>query len=63
MTIPLAQTVGIENVRAIREEIWHLRKITATTLHLFGSRGETTLLNLTAAYGMLVNGGKGSGLL
>ena len=57
MTIRLAHSVGMEKISRFAENFGitdHMPEVLAMAL---GS-GETTLLRLTAAYGMLVNGGK-----
>ena len=57
MTVRLAHYVGME---AVAETARRFGIYEDMKLHLANSlgAGETTLLNLTAAYGMLVNGGK-----
>ena len=57
MTIRLAQAIGMKKVLEYGKKFNisdHLERNLATAL----GAGETTLLRLTAAYGMLVNGGK-----
>ena len=57
MTVRLAQTIGMEKVVAYAKKFRindHMKPNLAMAL----GAGETTLLRLTAAYGMLVNGGK-----
>ncbi len=57
MTVRLAQTIGIEKVASTAERLGvvdHMPRILSMAL----GAGETTLLRLTAAYAMLVNGGK-----
>jgi penicillin-binding protein 1A len=56
MTVRLAQTIGMEKVVAYAKKFRindHMKPNLAMAL----GAGETTLLRLTAAYGMLVNGG------
>ena len=57
MTVRLAQAVGIENVAQYAKRFGISEKLPPQLSISLGA-GETTLLNLTAAYGMLVNGGK-----
>jgi len=57
MTVRLARLVGMDKIAPVAESfgiVDHLSPVLAMSL---GS-GETTVLRLTAAYGMLVNGGK-----
>ena len=57
MTVRLAQTVGMDRVSTFAEQfgvVDHLPRQLAMAL----GAGETTLLRLTTAYAMLVNGGK-----
>ena len=54
--------MGIENVVQYAKRFGISEKLSPQLSISLGA-GNTTLLNLTAAYGMLVNGGKGSGLL
>ena len=57
MTVRLAQTVGIEKTVKYAKKFGISDKLMPVLSMSLGS-GETTLLKLTAAYGMLVNGGK-----
>ncbi len=57
MTVRLAQTVGMDKVAAIAERFGIVDKLPQTLSMALGS-AETTLLRLTTAYAMLVNGGK-----
>ncbi|MDG2032559.1 MAG: penicillin-binding protein 1A, partial [Rhodospirillales bacterium] len=57
MTVRLAQTVGIENITQYAKKFGISKKMSPQLSISLGA-GETTLLNLTTAYGMLVNGGK-----
>ncbi|MBI3113825.1 MAG: PBP1A family penicillin-binding protein, partial [Rhodospirillales bacterium] len=57
MTVRLAQTVGMEKVAAAAERFGVVDKLPETLSMALGS-SETTLLRLTTAYAMLVNGGK-----
>ncbi len=57
MTVRLAQTVGIENITQYAKKFGIAKKLPPQLSISLGA-GETTLLNLTTAYGMLVNGGK-----
>lgn len=57
MTVRLARLIGMDKISRLAETfgiVDHLEPVLAMSL---GS-GETTVLRLTAAYGMLVNGGK-----
>jgi penicillin-binding protein 1A len=56
MTVRLAQTVGMSKIAQYAERMGIVDKMPETLANSLGS-GETTLLRLTAAYGMLVNGG------
>lgn len=57
MTIRLAQAVGIEKTVEYAKKFGIADQLQPVLSMSLGS-GETTLLRLTAAYGMLVNGGK-----
>ena len=57
MTVRLAQTVGMDLVALYAEKFGIVDKMPRTLAMSLGS-GETTLLRLTTAYAMLVNGGK-----
>ena len=57
MTVRLAQTVGIETIAQYAKKFNIVDKLPHQLSMSLGA-GETTLLNLTAAYAMLVNGGK-----
>ena len=57
MTVRLAQTVGMEKVSVAAERFGVVDKLPETLSMALGS-SETTLLRLTTAYAMLVNGGK-----
>ncbi len=57
MTVRLAQTIGMEKVKEYAERFGIVDNL-STQLSMSLGAGETTLLRLTAAYGMLVNGGK-----
>ena len=57
MTVRLAQTVGIENITQYARKFGIAGDLPPRLSMSLGA-GETTLLNLTTAYGMLVNGGK-----
>ncbi|MAI10030.1 MAG: penicillin-binding protein [Rhodospirillaceae bacterium TMED167] len=57
MTVRLAQTVGIETITQYAKKFGIAKKLPPQLSISLGA-GETTLLNLTTAYGMLVNGGK-----
>ena len=57
MTIRLAQAIGIRKVLAYGKKFNISDKLEPNLATALGA-GETTLLRLTAAYGMLVNGGK-----
>ena len=57
MTVRLAQTIGIENITQYAKKFGISEKWPPQLSVSLGA-GETTLLNLTTAYGMLVNGGK-----
>jgi penicillin-binding protein 1A len=57
MTVRLAQTVGMEKISEYAQRFDIVSDLPETLSMALGSR-ETTLLRLTAAYAMLVNGGK-----
>ena len=57
MTVRLAQTIGMDKVKAEAERFGIVDDLPEQLSMALGA-GETTLLRLTAAYGMLVNGGK-----
>jgi penicillin-binding protein 1A len=57
MTVRLAQTVGMDKVAAYAERFGVVDKLPESLSMALGS-AETTLLRLTTAYAMLVNGGK-----
>ena len=57
MTVRLAQTIGMEKVASYAERFGVVDKLPHQLAMSLGA-GETTLLRLTAAYGMFVNGGK-----
>ncbi|EDP64077.1 Penicillin-binding protein 1A [alpha proteobacterium BAL199] len=57
MTVRLAQTVGMEKVVEYAERFGVVEGMQPHLSYALGA-GETTLLKITAAYGMLVNGGK-----
>jgi penicillin-binding protein 1A len=57
MTVRLAQTIGIDKVAEYAEKLGVVDKLPRKLSMALGA-GETTLLRLTAAYAMLVNGGK-----
>ena len=57
MTVRLAQTLGMEKVVEYADR-FHLIKDLPQHLSMSLGAGETTLMQMTAAYGMLVNGGK-----
>ena len=57
MTVRLAQTIGMDKVAGLAERLGVVDKLPQTLAMSLGS-GETTLLRLTTAYAMLVNGGK-----
>jgi len=57
MTIRLAQTIGMEKVVEYAERFGVVNGMQPHLAYSLGA-GETTLLQMTAAYGMLVNGGK-----
>ncbi len=57
MTVRLAQTVGMEKISEYAQRFNIVNHLPETLSMALGS-GETTLLRLTTAYAMLVNGGK-----
>lgn len=57
MTVRLAQTIGMERVKEYAERFGIADKL-PTNLSIALGAGETTLLRLTTAYAMLVNGGR-----
>lgn len=57
MTVRLAQTLGMDKVALTAERFGVVRDLPETLAMSLGA-GETSLLDMTAAYGMLVNGGK-----
>ena len=57
MTVRLAQTIGIEKVAEYAERLGVVDTLPKRLSMALGA-GETTLLRLTTAYAMLVNGGK-----
>jgi len=57
MTVRLAQTVGMEKISEYARRFGIVDNMQETLAMSLGA-GETTLLRLTAAYAMLVNGGK-----
>jgi penicillin-binding protein 1A len=57
MTVRLAQTIGIEKVAEYAERLGVVDHLPRKLSMALGA-GETTLLRLTTAYAMLVNGGK-----
>src|SRR3546814_8494228 len=57
MTVRLAQTIGMEKVVDYAERFGVVDGMQPHLAYALGA-GETTLLKMTAAYGMLVNGGK-----
>ena len=57
MTVRLAQTVGMPKITATAEEFGLYEDLKNQLAMALGA-GETTLLQLTAGYGMIVNGGK-----
>jgi penicillin-binding protein 1A len=57
MTVRLAQTIGMEPIVATAQRFGIVDDMPAQLAMALGS-GETTLLRLTTAYAMLVNGGK-----
>ena len=57
MTVRLAQSIGMEAVGQYAERFGVVRKLPRLLSMALGA-GETTLLDLTTAYAMIVNGGK-----
>ena len=57
MTVRLAQTIGMEKVASYAERLRIVDRMPRRLSMALGA-GETTLLRLTTAYAMLVNGGK-----
>ena len=57
MTVRLAQTIGIESIAQYAHNFGFVDQMPRQLSMSLGA-GETTLLRLTAAYAMLVNGGK-----
>ena len=57
MTVRLAQTIGIESIAQYARNFGIVDQLPRQLSMALGA-GETTLLRLTAAYAMLVNGGK-----
>ena len=57
MTVRLAQTIGIERIAKYAKKFGIVDKLPSNLSMSLGA-GETTLLRLTAAYAMLVNGGR-----
>jgi len=57
MTVRLAQYIGMDRIVEMADRFHIQSDMEATLSHALGA-GETTLLDLTAAYAMLVNGGK-----
>ncbi|MFN3233361.1 MAG: penicillin-binding protein 1A [Alphaproteobacteria bacterium] len=57
MTVRLAQNVGMDKVSDYAERFGVMNDLPQTLAMSLGA-GETTLLNITTAYAMLVNGGK-----
>ncbi len=57
MTVRLAQAIGMDKIAVTAETFGIFRDMLEVLAMSLGA-GETTLLKLTAAYGMLVNGGK-----
>jgi len=57
MTVRLAQTIGMDKVSAYAKRFGIVDKMPETLAMALGA-GETTLMRLTTAYAMLVNGGK-----
>ncbi len=57
MTVRLAQTIGIDKVAEYAERLGIVDQLPRTLSMALGA-GETTLLRLTMAYAMLVNGGR-----
>ena len=57
MTVRLAQTIGMDAVAECAERLGVVNKLPQTLAMALGA-GETTLMNLTRGYAILVNGGK-----
>jgi len=57
MTVRLAQTVGMKSISETVEKLSIMKKMPRELAMALGA-GETSLLNLSTAYAMLVNGGK-----
>ena len=57
MTVRMANTIGIDKIAPYIERLGVMDKMPLLPAMVLGA-GETTLFRLTAAYGMLVNGGK-----
>jgi len=57
MTVRLAQTIGMDRVAAYAKRFGVVDSLQETLAMALGA-GETTLMRLTTAYAMLVNGGK-----
>ena len=57
MTVRLAQTIGMDRVVAIAQRLGVVDRMQPTLSMALGA-GETTLLRLTTAYAMIVNGGR-----
>jgi len=57
MTVRLAQTIGMEKVSEYAKRFGIVDRLTPTLAMSLGA-GETTLMRITTAYAMLVNGGK-----
>lgn len=57
MTVRLAQTIGMDRVKEYAERFGIVDDFPTNLSNSIGS-AETTLLRLTAAYGMMVNGGR-----
>ncbi len=57
MTVRMANTIGIDKIAPYVERLGVMDKMPLLPAMVLGA-GETTLFRLTAAYGMLVNGGK-----
>jgi penicillin-binding protein 1A len=57
MTVRLAQTIGVEKVKEYAERFGVVDNLQPHISMALGA-GETTLLRMTAAYAMIVNGGK-----
>ena len=57
MTVRLAQTLGMEKIAETVERFGVVNDLPETLAMSLGA-GETSLLSMTAAYGMLVNGGR-----